>query len=114
LREQSPVGSGGDKHPGLYRDSHTVFIDGHVVKDAGVWRPGQQVNIANPVSYSRKIEAGRIKLSVPAHVYEDAALSSLAATATASRSNLCSCRFGSATSPRLLLSRRSSRLGAGA
>jgi hypothetical protein len=25
LRERSPVGSKGDKHPGLYRDSHMVF-----------------------------------------------------------------------------------------
>jgi hypothetical protein len=74
LRAASPVGSGGDKHPGLYRDSHLVFIDGHVVKDASGWQPGQQVNISNPVPYSRKIESGRMKLSVPNHVYEDAAL----------------------------------------
>jgi hypothetical protein len=73
LRAASPVGSAGDKHPGLYRDSHTVFIDGHVVKDMSAWRPGQQVNIANPVPYARKIEAGRLKLSVPNHVYETAA-----------------------------------------
>jgi hypothetical protein len=33
LRERSPVGSVGDKHPGLYRDSHTVFLNGHVVAD---------------------------------------------------------------------------------
>lgn len=74
LRAASPVGSTGDKHPGLYRDSHLVFIDGHVVKDAGGWQPGQQVNISNPAPYSRKIESGRMKLSVPNHVYEDAAL----------------------------------------
>lgn len=74
LRAASPVGSTGDGHPGLYRDSHTVFIDGHVVADASAWRPGQQVNISNPVPYSRKIETGRMKVSVPNHVYEDAAL----------------------------------------
>jgi hypothetical protein len=74
LRAASPVGSAGDEHPGLYRDSHLVFIDGHVVKDASGWQPGQQINISNPVPYSRKIESGRIKLSVPNHVYEDAAL----------------------------------------
>jgi hypothetical protein len=74
LRAASPVGSTGDKHPGLYRDSHLVFIDGHVVPDASGWQPGQQVNISNPVPYSRKIESGRMKLSVPNHVYEDAAL----------------------------------------
>lgn len=72
LKSRSPVGSTGDEHPGLYRDSHMVFIDGHVVKDASSWRPGQQINISNPVPYSRKIEAGRMQMSVPPHVYEDA------------------------------------------
>lgn len=70
LRERSPVGSGDDKHPGLYRDSHTVFLDGHNVTDVSGWRPGQQINISNPVPYARKIEAGGMTLSVPAHVYE--------------------------------------------
>ena len=70
LRANSPVGSAPDPHPGLYRDSHLIFIDGHVVKDVSSWRPGQQINISNPVPYSRKIEAGRMKMSVPAHVYE--------------------------------------------
>ncbi len=73
LREKSPVGSTGDQHPGLYRDSHLVFIDGHVVTDASGWRPGQQINISNPVPYARKIEAGGFTFSVPGHVYEDAA-----------------------------------------
>lgn len=72
LKSLSPVGSGKDKHPGLYRDSHLIFIDGHVVKDASGWQPGQQVNISNPVPYSRKIEAGGFTLSVPGHVYENA------------------------------------------
>ena len=76
LRDRSPVGSSGDKHPGLYRDSHMVFLNGYVVEDGDVsaWRRGDQINISNPVPYSRKIEAGRGKLSVPGHVYEDAAL----------------------------------------
>jgi hypothetical protein len=73
LREHSPVGSVGDKHPGLYRDSHLIFIDGHVVKDVSSWQPGQQINISNPVPYSRKIDAGTMEMSVPAHVYEKAA-----------------------------------------
>lgn len=73
LKANSPVGSGSDKHPGLYRDNHMVFIDGHVVKDVSGWRPGQQINISNPVPYSRKIEAGRMKMSVPANVYERSA-----------------------------------------
>lgn len=74
LKALSPVGSGADKHPGLYRDSHLVFIDGHVVKDVSGWRPGQQINISNPVPYARKIEGGPGKpsFSVPNHVYENA------------------------------------------
>jgi hypothetical protein len=76
LREQSPVGSEGDKHPGLYRDSHTVFLNGHVVADGDVrvFRPGDQINISNPVPYARKIEIGRARMTVPGHVYENAAL----------------------------------------
>jgi hypothetical protein len=74
LRDRSPVGSNGDKHPGLYRDSHKVFLNGHVVEDVSGWRPGDQINISNPVPYARKIEAGRGKMTVPGHVYEDAAL----------------------------------------
>lgn len=73
LRDNSPVGSGDDSHPGLYRDSHMIFIDGHVVADASGWKPGQQINISNPVPYARKIEIGKMKLSVPNHVYETAA-----------------------------------------
>ncbi|CAL77413.1 hypothetical protein BRADO3636 [Bradyrhizobium sp. ORS 278] len=76
LRERSPVGAEGDRHPGLYRDSHTVFLNGHVVSDGDVraWRPGDQINISNPVPYARKIEIGRGRMTVPGHVYEEAAL----------------------------------------
>jgi hypothetical protein len=77
LRERSPVGSSGrDKHPGLYRDSHTVFLNGHVVQgsDVSAWRPGDQINISNPVPYARKLEIGHGKMIVAGHVYEDAAL----------------------------------------
>lgn len=70
LKANSPAGAAGDKHPGLYRDSHMVFIDGHVVKDVSGWQAGQQINISNPVPYSRKIESGSFTLSVPGHVYE--------------------------------------------
>jgi hypothetical protein len=73
LRNNSPVGSSDDPHPGLYRDSHAIFVAGHVVKDLSGWKPGQQINIANPVPYARKIEVGPMKLSVPNHVYETAA-----------------------------------------
>jgi hypothetical protein len=76
LRDRSPVGSGRDRHPGLYRDSHTVFLNGHVVADGnvGAFRAGDQINISNPVPYARKIEIGHGKMTLPGHVYEDAAL----------------------------------------
>jgi hypothetical protein len=76
LRDRSPVGSTGDKHPGLYRDSHMVFLNGHVVEssDVGAWRAGDQINISNPVPYARKIELGRATMKLPGHVYEDTAL----------------------------------------
>lgn len=73
LRERSPVGSSRDPHPGLYRDSHMLFIDGHDVPDATSWQPGQTVFISNPVPWARKIELGTMKISVPPHVYEGAA-----------------------------------------
>lgn len=73
LRERSPVGSGKDPHPGLYRDSHMLFIDGHNVQDAKNWQSGQTLNISNPVPWSRIVELGNGKLRVPLHVYEESA-----------------------------------------
>jgi hypothetical protein len=73
LRDRSPVGSAGDSHPGLYRDSHMLFIDGHNVPDAKSWQPGQALEFSNPVPYARKIELGTVKISAPAHVYEETA-----------------------------------------
>lgn len=70
LRDNSPVGSGDDPHPGLYRDSHMVFVDGVAASSATGLRAGQIVHISNPVPYARKIEGG---FTVPGHVYEDAA-----------------------------------------
>jgi hypothetical protein len=72
LRDLSPVGSNKDPHPGLYRDSHMVFLDGHNVPDARDWKPGQQIAISNPVPYSRIIELGSGKMRAPLHVYEQA------------------------------------------
>lgn len=73
LRDRSPVGSLHDSHPGLYRDSHMLFIDGHNVSDANNWRPGQALQFSNPVPYARKIELGTIKTSAPPYVYEETA-----------------------------------------
>jgi multisubunit Na+/H+ antiporter MnhF subunit len=74
LRSLSPVGSGDDPHIGLYRDSHLLFLNGHVVADVSNWKPGDQVAIANPVPYSRLIEIGILKMRVPGsdHVYQRA------------------------------------------
>jgi len=74
LRSLSPVGQGSDPHPGLYRDSHLVFLNGHVVQDVGAFKIGDQINISNPVPYARKLEIGNGKMQAPLHVYEDAAL----------------------------------------
>ncbi|MBR0931636.1 hypothetical protein JQ561_33925 [Bradyrhizobium diazoefficiens] len=71
LRERSPVGSGDDPHPGLYRDSHLVFLNGQVVQNVRAFKRGDQINISNPVPYARKIEMG---MHAPLHVYEDTAL----------------------------------------
>jgi hypothetical protein len=73
LGDLSPVGSASDPHPGLYRDSHMLFIDGRNVPDAKSWQPGQVIHISNPEPYARKIELGTMKISVPPHVYEQAA-----------------------------------------
>lgn len=58
LREISPVGKGRDPHPGLYRDSHRMFIDGHAVDNLNGWREGQEISITNTVVYSQVIERG--------------------------------------------------------
>lgn len=74
LKDKSPVGTApNDRHPGLYRDNHLVFLNGHVVADVSAWKAGDQIHISNPVPYSRKIESGKMKLSVPNHVYETTA-----------------------------------------
>lgn len=74
LKSLSPVGTGDDPHPGLYRDSHLVFLNGHVVQDVGAFRKGDQINISNPVPYARKLEIGNGKMQAPLHVYEDSTL----------------------------------------
>jgi hypothetical protein len=58
LRDASPVGSGKDPHPGLYRDSHRLFIDGHPVQDLKNWQQGQEISVTNTVVYSQVIEVG--------------------------------------------------------
>lgn len=74
LRKGSPVGSGDDPHPGLYRAGHTMFLNGHVVEDAAGWKPGDEIEISNPIPYSRLIEVGILRMRVPGtdHVYQRA------------------------------------------
>lgn len=69
LRRHSPVGSGRDPHPGLYRDSHTIFVNGNDVADLSSWNPGDLIHISNPVPYSRMIEIGG-GVRVAHHVYD--------------------------------------------
>lgn len=73
LRDLSPTGSGKDPHSGLYRKSHTLFLNGHDVPDATGWKQGDQLEISNPQPYARKLEVGGAKVSIAGHVYERAA-----------------------------------------
>lgn len=73
LKDLSPVGGASDPHAGLYRDSHLLFIDGAYAPDASAWLPGKQIEISNPVPYSRIIELGNGRMRAPLHVYEQAA-----------------------------------------
>lgn len=58
---------------GTYRNSHTLFLNNLAVSNLKGFKPGDEVTISNPVPYARKIEVGRMKMSVPGHVYERAA-----------------------------------------
>lgn len=78
LRENSPVGTGRDPHPGLYRDSHVLFLNLAPVSDLSAWKDGDEISITNTVEYSRVIEAGKkdgskFKVSGGGHVYEKVA-----------------------------------------
>lgn len=56
LREHSPVGSGRDPHPGLYRDSHILFADGVQVKGPDPSLTAKEWVYISGVPYARKIE----------------------------------------------------------
>lgn len=77
LRDLSPVGSGHDPHPGLYRDSHRLFVDGNPVDSLAGWHDGQEISIANTVVYSQVIEVGgkggkKFKIDGGGRVYQRA------------------------------------------
>lgn len=59
LKSHSPVGAGPDKHPGLYRDSHTLFADQKEVPIGDEIPPdATEYVFTNTVPYARKIEQG--------------------------------------------------------
>lgn len=63
----SPVRSG------LYRDSWFALIDGERANDFRTVGVNSQIMITNDQPYSRKIDIGHMKLSVPPHIVESAA-----------------------------------------
>lgn len=74
LREKSPVGP---PEGGHYRDAHTLFINGSpaALEALASLPDGATMAIANFMPYARKIEAGKMKMTVPGsdHVYQQAA-----------------------------------------
>lgn len=66
LRRLSPVRSG------LYRSSHTLYLNGTPVSNLSRYRSGDQIIIGNPLPYARKIEVGSMKMRVPGQIYERA------------------------------------------
>jgi hypothetical protein len=69
LKKTSPVGSGADKHPGLYKQSHVLFADGIELPSGSIPLPAHEYIFVNPLPYSRKIEAGQSS-QAPSGVYE--------------------------------------------
>lgn len=77
LRKHSPIGKSGDPrpgHPGMYRDSHVLVVDGKA------WEPGAAMPVefddaffASTVPYARRIERGWSS-QAPDGVYEAVAL----------------------------------------
>lgn len=57
LRQHSPVGSGRDKHPGLYKSSHLFFADDQPAEPLSPPAGAQQFVFVNDQPYARKIEA---------------------------------------------------------
>lgn len=70
LEDASPVASG------AYRRAHTLYINGHPAPASTPIQPGQEVMIANPLPYARRLEIGKTEsgrdflVSVPNRIYE--------------------------------------------
>lgn len=52
----SPVGSGRDPHPGLYRRTHTLFADGAAIEPTDRIPLAREFVWMSPLPYARKIE----------------------------------------------------------
>lgn len=59
-----------------YRRAHTLIVNDVEARNLADWKPGDEVQILNPLPYARKIERGAMKMRVPGtdHVYQRAAL----------------------------------------
>lgn len=66
LRKRSPVLSG------RYAASHMVMVGGQVMRPDAPLSADEEVTIVSDQPYSRKIESGHMKMSVPRGVYDDA------------------------------------------
>lgn len=73
LEMHSPVGSGRDPHPGLYKKSHTLFADGQEVSVGAVLPAAEEFVFINLVPYARKIELGSSS-QAPDGVYQAVAI----------------------------------------
>lgn len=69
LQKNSPVGSGFDKHPGLYKSSHVLFADGIEVAHGARIPQASEYTFVNTLPYSIKIESGQSS-QAPSGVYE--------------------------------------------
>lgn len=69
LAAASPVGSGSDRHAGLYQHSHMLFADGVQVDPDGEIPGASEYVFVDSLPYSRKIEVGESR-QAPDGVYE--------------------------------------------
>lgn len=95
LEAASPV------RTGAYRKSHTLYVDGLPAALGTPIRAGQEVFIANPVPYARRLEIGKTEsgrdflISVPNRIYERTAKGPIARRYR----NAAGIRFGYVTIP---------------
>lgn len=68
LEKRSPVGPGKNGH---YKDRHRVMLGSQFVAPDTQIAAGEEVTIVNTQPYSRKIEVGHMRMSVPDGVYQD-------------------------------------------